>query len=693
MLQVKQKDDRIFISQEKYVANILKKFNFTIMKTPSTLMDRNKTLIKDAYAKDVDVHLYRLMIRSLMYLTNFRPDIMFAVCAWARFQVTPKTSHIHAVKKIYKYLKGQPKLGLWKSTIGGCQFLSKRLILWQCKKQTIVVNSTTEAEYVAAASCYRQTSATVKTVNEDVRLQALVDGKKVILNETSIRRDFKLDDAEGTACLSNAAICEELARMGRKQRKETKVSQDKTPTKEHIPTPSHDPLTRGDDRLKLNELMETCTKLSNRVLSLEQINTNQAAEIKKLKKRVKKLEGKKKKRTHGLKRLYKVGLSARIISSDEEGLDDQEGASKQGRIAEIDADEDLSLINKTTQDQGRMNKEDLFKVNDLYGYEVVVDVLAREKEEQSEKVAEKEVSTADLVTSAGEVVTTIDVEAMMDADYKLAVKLQEEEEENYLLKRNENVQAEVADDNTAELKKCMEIVPEDDDEVTIEATPLLSKSPTIVDYKIYKEGKKSYFKIIRADENSQNYLTFEKMFKNFNREDLEVLRSIVEDNIWKYQQGAVKVHNWKPFYSCEVYCVTTQRMVYYLLVGKMYLFTKNILHQLWNDVRLHVDYEVEMAYDLIRLIRRHGVTVLIISDRDSRFASAFEDCLKGISKVGDSQLTGVELIREMTEKIMQIKNYLLAARSRQKSYTDVRHKPLEFDVGDMVMIKYRLGKA
>nr|GEX22507.1 hypothetical protein [Tanacetum cinerariifolium] len=156
----------------------------------------------------------------------------------------------------------------------------------------------------------------------------------------------------------------------RKNRKETKVSQDEPPTKEHIPTPSNDLLPSGEDRMKLTELMNLCTKLSDGVLSLEQINTNQAAKIEKLKKRVKKLEGKKKKRTHGLKIMYKVGLSARIISSDKEGLGDQEDASKQGRIAEIDADEDLSLIN------------------------------------QDAIVAKKEVSTADLVTTAGEVVTT-----------------------------------------------------------------------------------------------------------------------------------------------------------------------------------------------------------------------------------------------------------------------------------------------
>nr|GEU45676.1 hypothetical protein [Tanacetum cinerariifolium] len=85
-----------------------------------------------------------------------------------------------------------------------------------------------------------------------------------------------------------------------------------------------------------------------------------------------------------------IGLSARIVSSDEEGLGDQEDASKQGKIAEIDVDEDLSLIDETTQDQGRMNEEDLFRVNVLDGDEVIVDVTAGENVEQSTKDAKKE---------------------------------------------------------------------------------------------------------------------------------------------------------------------------------------------------------------------------------------------------------------------------------------------------------------
>ncbi|GJT45425.1 putative ribonuclease H-like domain-containing protein [Tanacetum coccineum] len=179
-LQVQQKEDRIFISQDKYVAEILKKFDFATVKIASTPIETNKALVKDEEVEVVDVHLYRSMIGSLMYLTASRPDIMFVVCACARFQVTPKTSHLHAVKRIFRYLKGQPKLGFWyprdlpfdleafsdsdyvgasldrKSTTRGCQFLGKRLISWQCKKQTIVANSTTEAEYVAAAHCCGQ---------------------------------------------------------------------------------------------------------------------------------------------------------------------------------------------------------------------------------------------------------------------------------------------------------------------------------------------------------------------------------------------------------------------------------------------------------------------------------------------------------------------------------------------------------
>ncbi|GKD96572.1 hypothetical protein Tco_1380469 [Tanacetum coccineum] len=189
------------------------------------------------------------------------------------------------------------------------------------------------------------------------------------------------------------------------------------------------------------------------------------------------------------------------------------------------------------------------------------------------------------------------------------------------------------DKESEELKQCLEIIPDDGDDVTIDATPLSTKSPTIVDYKIYKEGKKSYFQIIRADGKTQMYLTFGKMLKNFDREDLEVLWSIVkarfkktepvnymdnflllnlktmfehhvEDNVWKNQQGLVKVLNWKLYDSCGVHCVTMQNMLFYLLVEKIYPLTNHTLHQMFNDVKLQVDYECEMAFELLRLVKK-----------------------------------------------------------------------------------------
>ncbi|GJR67777.1 putative ribonuclease H-like domain-containing protein [Tanacetum coccineum] len=145
ILLVKQKSDGIFISQDKYVAEILKKFDFASVKTASIPMEINKALIKDEASEDVDVHLYRSMIRSLMYLTASRPDIMFVVYACARdspFDLEAFCNSDYARASLDR-----------KSTIGGCQFLGKRLISWQCKKQTIVANSITEVEYVAAANC------------------------------------------------------------------------------------------------------------------------------------------------------------------------------------------------------------------------------------------------------------------------------------------------------------------------------------------------------------------------------------------------------------------------------------------------------------------------------------------------------------------------------------------------------------
>nr|GEU51124.1 hypothetical protein [Tanacetum cinerariifolium] len=112
-LQVLQKEDVIFLSQDKYVGDILKKFGYSDVRSSNTPMDKETPWGKDETRNNVDLHLYRSMIGSLMYLTASRLDIMFAVYACARHQVTPRECHLHAVKRIFRYLKGHPKLRLW----------------------------------------------------------------------------------------------------------------------------------------------------------------------------------------------------------------------------------------------------------------------------------------------------------------------------------------------------------------------------------------------------------------------------------------------------------------------------------------------------------------------------------------------------------------------------------------------------
>ncbi|GJY56353.1 retrovirus-related pol polyprotein from transposon TNT 1-94 [Tanacetum coccineum] len=275
-LQVKQNKDGIFISQDKYATEILKKFGFTDVKTASTPMEAQNPLLDDEYGEEVDVHLYRSMIGSLMYLTFLRPTMMFAVCACARYQVNPKVSHLHVVKRIFRYLKGQKKLGFWypkdspfdlvaytdsdyagssldrKSTIGvknpvfhsktkhieiGYYFIKdsneKKLIqmikihtdknvtdlltkLFDGKLMLLGINLLLLEKVNAARHNLLLLVATVKvkTVNGEQQLQALVDGKKIIITEATVRRDLQLEDVDGVDCLPNTIIFEQLTLMG-----------------------------------------------------------------------------------------------------------------------------------------------------------------------------------------------------------------------------------------------------------------------------------------------------------------------------------------------------------------------------------------------------------------------------------------------------------------------------------------------
>jgi hypothetical protein len=179
-LQIKQTQDGTFVHQGKYTKDVLKKFDMGEAKPLSTPMSTTTALDADEDGEPVDQKEYRSMIGSLLYLTATRPDIHFTVCLCARFQASPRTSHRQAVKRIMRYLRFTPEFGLWyssssvlslcgysdadfvgchlerKSTSGTCQFLGTSLVSWSSRKQSSVAQSTTEAEYVAVASCCSQ---------------------------------------------------------------------------------------------------------------------------------------------------------------------------------------------------------------------------------------------------------------------------------------------------------------------------------------------------------------------------------------------------------------------------------------------------------------------------------------------------------------------------------------------------------
>nr|GEX61067.1 retrovirus-related Pol polyprotein from transposon TNT 1-94 [Tanacetum cinerariifolium] len=208
-LQVKQKPDGIFISQDKYVPEILRKVGLTDGKSASTPIDTEKPLLKDLDGEDVDVHTYRSMIGSLMYLTSSRPDIMFAVCACARFQVTSKALHLHA-------MQSRGSLDILRASHTWACDASERF------DQIINFLNASSIKYALTVnpniyvSCIKQcwSSVLVENVNDVTRLQALVDKKKVIITEATIRDDLRLDDAKSIDCLPNEEIFTELSRMG-----------------------------------------------------------------------------------------------------------------------------------------------------------------------------------------------------------------------------------------------------------------------------------------------------------------------------------------------------------------------------------------------------------------------------------------------------------------------------------------------
>nr|XP_016450049.1 PREDICTED: uncharacterized mitochondrial protein AtMg00810-like [Nicotiana tabacum] len=189
-LQIKQSLKGIFISQTKYIKELIKKFGMENAKPIGTPMSPTTMLDEDYHGRSIDETMYRGMIGSLLYLTASRPDIMFSVCKCARYQSAPKESHLTVVKRIIIYIIRTSELGLWYahsknfvlkgfsyadfagdkidriSTSGKCQLLGNALVSWHRKKQNRVALSTTEAEYLAIGSCCTQPEKGRKEAHE-----------------------------------------------------------------------------------------------------------------------------------------------------------------------------------------------------------------------------------------------------------------------------------------------------------------------------------------------------------------------------------------------------------------------------------------------------------------------------------------------------------------------------------------------
>ncbi|GJW91945.1 ribonuclease H-like domain-containing protein [Tanacetum coccineum] len=514
----KDKADILLVQvQDKYVADILKKFDFATVNTASTPLETNKALLKDEEAVDVDVHLYRSMIKSLMYLTTSRPDIMFAICVCARdspFNLEAFSDSDYAGGSLDR-----------KSTTRGYQFLGRRLISWQCKKKTIVANSTTEAEF----SLTMKDNLHRDYIREEIN-SAPEEWSEDLVTPT---------DSHFTPIVPQPSSSKpQKKKSRRKQRKDngpTEPIPDEATNEEPISTPSCDPPQSGEDRLQLVELMTLCTKLQKQVLDLEEAKTAQAKEI--------------------------VGLASRVESFNDVSLGAQKDASKQGRkIVDLDADAEVTLIDET---QERYDEEILFDAEE-------------QAELEKERVVQEEASRATIIEELDS------IQAMIDADEQLAARLQAKEQEQFSIKEksrmlvemiakrkkffaaqrvaeqrnsevvkssvtrtegsskreedelesdktkkqkiDEHVKAKKDDQEEAEMKRHIEIVK--DDEVAIDDIPLATKPPVIVEYKIDKDGRMGYFKLIRADGSSKRYSSMIKMLQDI--DDLEILWKLVK---------------------------------------------------------------------------------------------------------------------------------------------------------------------
>nr|GEW05963.1 hypothetical protein [Tanacetum cinerariifolium] len=496
--------------------------------------------LQDPDGEDVDVHTYKLVIGSLMYLTSSRPDIMFAVCACARFQVTPKASHLHAVKRIFRYLKGKPHLGLWyaKDSPFNLEAYS------DCDYQTVVATLSTEADYVAA-------------VDEKVRIEVCAV------------------DLKGINCLPNEEIFTELSRMGYK----------KPSTK---PT-FYKAFFSSQWKFLIHTIIQC---ISAKRTSWNEFSSSMALAVICLS-TGKGFSGVETPLFEGMIVAQKVGEGVAEVNVEDVstvGVADEGAASvadddvptaveepsipsptlptppppsqdipsTSQDVTDVAKDVKDAEIEESTDIQGRQaeSQAQIYQIDlehadkdEAYARELKAELKNIDWDEVIDQVKRKEDNVVMMIylrNIAGfkmdyfEGMKYDDIRPIFRKHFNSNVaflektKEQMEEEDSRALKRISESQEDKAakkqklDEEVAELKRHLQIVPNDDDDVFTEATHLARKV-LVVNYEIYTKNNKPFYKIIRADGSPQLFLSFLSLLQNFDREDLEVLWELVKE--------------------------------------------------------------------------------------------------------------------------------------------------------------------
>nr|GEV27177.1 putative reverse transcriptase domain-containing protein [Tanacetum cinerariifolium] len=526
-LQVKKKDDGIFISQDKYVAKILRKFGLTYGKSANTPIDTKKPLLKDPDGEDVDVHIYRLIIAAVSYTL-----MMF---------------------------------GLMK---------------------------------------------------DDVHLTLLGHKKKVVITKDTIRQDLQLDDADGVDCLPNEEIFAEL-RMRMLMNNllllppplPTPTTTSPLPQQEPIPSPlqaqsaqpssptqqqpTQPAITSESSMTLLTTLMETCATLTQKVTNLKQDKVAQALEI--------------------------VKLTQRVESLNDTVVDDQEDASKQGEITELDADEDVTLVDVDTivemdsNIQGRM-EEDVTVVKDINATESEPTVFDDEE----------------VTMTMAQTLIKIKAEKARILDEHMAKRLQDEEIKQAAAREKQKKE-------------------------DLERAKVLQQQ--------YDQKQESIDWNVVAEQMQEKHLDNIKKYQSLKRKPISVAQAKKNMIVYLKNMAGYKIQHFKD----EEH--TKKRPAKEVLLEESFK-------------RLRAEVEVLGSHSTQQQ-ETPTVDPTEISEEDSKMKKEHKVHLKLVLE----SLRKEKLYVKFLTGSFSWKKKPKAARDHQKSYVDYGRKPLEFEVGDRVLLK------